>query len=348
MSYAFQTGLAFVLYLFVKLSRTWTRRFMHLLSFFRSPDLRKRGRLVQRRFSESAFGAASISSIAEFHEIQCYFVISIQLATQLNFNSGNKDAAGNSSTSFGEAIFNTEASIVLSITSISPVLLTQFLLQRVGMHWWYTFIAMSVTVLMAVITYARQAVLMISIDGLWENLVNEKPVSSCGNNPAPIVFCGLFEDLGFTTMGVIPIYICCLVGLFAWVGLLIDQVAFTIHHKFPSLEQKVWFFGWVARFSQTYRHHRLRRCLVDGFFMVADALLVFNLAMYAVLLAIAIGETDVNDLQSWGFGQFVAIMVWTPTVAKYFYYLACKAPVYSNLALAAPILTPLFLLISWD
>ena len=330
LSYAFQTGLAFLFYLFVKLSQTWTRRFMYLLSCCSSPDVRKRGPQLQRQFSESAFGAAAISSVAEFHEVQCYFVISIQLATQLNFNSKNINAAGNSSTSFGEAIFNTEASIVLSITSISPVLLTQFLLQRAGMHWWYTFIAMSITVLMAVITYARQAVLMVSIDGLWQNLVREKAVSSCGMNPAPIVYCGLFDDLGFTTMGVIPIYICCLVGLMSWVGLLIDQLAFTIHHKFPFIERKVRLFGWVAQFSQTYKHYRFRRWLVGVFFTSADAVLVFNLTMYAVLLAIAIGETDVNDLRSWGFGQFVSVMVWTPTVAKYLYYLTCKAPLASN------------------
>lgn len=325
LSYAFQTGLAFVLYLFVKLSRTWTRRFM-LLGSCSAPDIRERGKRPQRQFLESAFGVAAITSVAEFHEVQCYFVISIQLATQLNFNSAEPKAAGNSSTSFGEAIFNSEASIVLSITSIPPVLLTQFLLQRAGMHWWYTFIAMSATVLMAVITYNRQAVLMVSTDGLWQNLVQEQAVSSCGTNPAPIVYCGLFDDLGFTTMGTIPIYVCCLVGLVTWVGLLVDQIAFTIHHKFPLVERKVRLLGCVARSSQTYKQDRVRRWLVGAFFTFADAILVFNLTMYVVLLAIAIGETDVNDLRSWGFGQVVAVMVWTPTVAKYFYYLACKSP----------------------
>lgn len=326
LSYGFQTGLAFLLYLFIKLSRSWTRRLLHPLSFCGSPSTRKRGQQLQRQFSESAFGAAAISSLAEFHEVQCYFVISIQLATQLSFNSANPNVAGNSSTSFGEAIFNSEASVVLSITSISPVILTQFLLQRAGMHWWYTFMAMSATVVMAVIAYVRRAVLMVSVDGLWQNLVREKAVSSCGMNPAPIVYCALSDDLGFTMLGTIPIYVCGLVGLVAWVGLFIDQVAFTIHHKLPSLEHKVGLFSWVAQFSRTYKHHTFRRLLVSVFFTLAEAVLVFTLAMYAVLLAIAIGETDVNDLQSWGFGQFVAVMVWAPTVAKYFYYLACKFP----------------------
>ncbi|SPO03172.1 uncharacterized protein DNG_05854 [Cephalotrichum gorgonifer] len=323
LSYAFQTSLALLFYFFVKISRTWTRRIINLLSYCGLPSLRHRGLPLQKQVGESIFGAAAISSVAEFHEIQCYFIASIQIATLLCFDSNNPKAAGNSSTSFGQAIFNAETSIILSITSVAPVLLTQFSLQRAGIHWWYTFITMTFTVILAVIIYARQAIVMVSPDGLWDTLVSERAVTSCGMNPAPIVYCGLFDDPGFTTMGAVPVYTGCLVGLIAWFGLLIDQIAYTIRTRFPSVLQKPGILGWVARLLDTSKQNKLGRGLVVLFLSFANLLLLFNVGMYSVLLGFSIRGTDFSNISGWSFGQLVAVMVWTPTMIKYLYYIAC-------------------------
>lgn len=301
---------------------------MRLLSWFGSPTLRLRGSSLQRQVAESTFAAAAISSVAEFHEIQCYFIASIQIATLLNFNAENPSSAGNKSGSFAEAIFNSETSIVLSIASIAPVIFTQFGLHRAGIHWWYTFATMTVTVALAITIYARQDIVMVSPDGLWETLVSERAVSSCGMNPAPIVYCGISDDPGFTTMDAYPVYIGSLIGLVAWVVLLVDQVACTIRARFPSASTKEKndsrILAWAARLSERGKHSRVGRWLVALFVPLADLILFGNVAMYAILLALTIRETDLNDFSSWGFGQVIAMMVWTPTMAKYFYYLLCE------------------------
>jgi hypothetical protein len=303
------------------------RKTIHLLSWFGSPNLRKRGASLQQQLADSTFAAAAISSIAEFHEIQCYFIVSIQIATLLNFNAENPSAGGNQSGSFAEAIFNSETSIVLSIASIAPVIFTQFGLHRAGIHWWYTFATMSVTVVLAITIYARQDLVMVSPDGLWKTLVSERAVSSCGMNPAPIVYCGISDDPGFTTMDAYPVYIGSLIGLVGWVVLLVDQIACTIRTCSPSAaEKKRGILAWTAQLLERHKRSRAGRRLVALFATVAELILFGNVAMYAILLALTIRETDFISLSSWGFGQVIAVMVWTPTMAKYLYYIICKLP----------------------
>ncbi|CAI4215797.1 unnamed protein product [Parascedosporium putredinis] len=303
-SYALQTSFATILYIFLKFSRTWMRRIARLFGGGRLGNASKRASLLQSRIAHSAFGGAAISSVVEFHEVQCYFVASIQIATLLYFNSKNPNAAGNKGESFGEAVFNAEASIVLGVTSVAPIMLMQFSLQRAGIYWWYSFITMSMTVILTIIIYARQASLMVSPEGMWQALQHER------------------ADPGFTTMGAIPVYIGCIVALVGWVGLLIDQVAFTLHSKLPTASRRFGILRWASRLRDPRTRTKFGSRVLFVFLTLANMTFAFNVGMYNALLVIAISETNFGELASWGFGQFVAVMVWTPTLAKYLYYIA--------------------------
>src|SRR3954468_8990996 len=95
-SYFLQTSLAIFLFVLLKASTTWVYRVDTLLG--RKPPGKLRA--AQTTLSTSKLRPAVVASLAEFQEIQLYFIAAVQVATLISFDHNAASTVGASNSSY--------------------------------------------------------------------------------------------------------------------------------------------------------------------------------------------------------------------------------------------------------
>jgi len=340
LAYLLQIGLAIMLHLCLKFTTTWTRKSYNLLSRCEARNTgkgtRKRGEQLQSSMAASRFGAALISTLVEFQEVQIYFVASIQIATLISFNEANLNVGSVNSSSYGGSLLNSVAITTLSVTSVSCVLLIQRSLQRVGMHWWYPFVTMTVTFALALVIFGSQKALMPSVDGLWDKFKQDSRLSLCGDNPSPMTYCRPPSGASITR-DVVSVHAVGSAGSVVWMGLLVDQIISTagdLAAKLPLSVQR-WLFGanpdrtvnniraWPDKVGE-WKKTKTGTWVSRAYDAIMSLGVLWMIASYVSALRPLVMRIDIGDTSGWTFGQFVALAVWVPTIVKYVYYNICK------------------------
>ncbi|KAK3989099.1 hypothetical protein QBC44DRAFT_95477 [Cladorrhinum sp. PSN332] len=313
LSYFFQASLALFFYFALGVCTTWTRRSLSAIRGCVGP-LGTRGKELQAKLATSRFGAAVASSLMEFQEVQIYLVASIQVATLISFDSKNTSTGLDNSDSFASAIVNARVAPSLSIMSMAPVLLIQCCLQRSGMHWWYTFLTMSAAFIMALAIFAKRDNLMPDEDSLWDKFKADNTLAACGENPSPMVLCRSqpsrypFGAEILYTAG----YLMSSFGALAWGGLLLDQIVVSAKVRFPGSS--------LAQRLRKMEPSRVLGWFQMGYYFVVEGILIVYTVFYILLLGMLVRTIDMADSGNWSFGQLIAVLVWTPTIAKYIYF----------------------------
>ena len=326
-SYFFQASLALLFFVLTKLLSTWTGR---AVTLFRrcdgSPDPHRQGAQLQSRLASSKPGAAITSSLVEFQEVQIYFVAVVQIAALISFNPANPSAGSSNQNSFSSALLNSIAVSGLGIYSTFGTLLTQCCLQRADMHWWYTFVIMSVTYVLALTIFARNPSLLPPTDGLWTSFKASAPLAQCGFNPSPMTYCSLSYDsyntlfssggsaggIGLATFGAV-----------AWWTLLIDQLAFSIRDKLPHVSRRLSSLDRTGIFGRVLKS-RAWPWMLSLYWGSVQGFLLYGTAAYLGTLVRVVSRTSIGDTANWTFGQFIAVTVWAPTIIKFIYFNICK------------------------
>jgi hypothetical protein len=284
-------------------------------------QLRSRLAILQAKLADSKLGAAVPSSLVEFQEMQAYFIASVQIATLASYNPDLTDTAGVNNDSYASVILNSGLAAVLNINSITCIMLVQCSLQRARMRWWYTFTTMTFTFLLAVAIFARRSSLMPPVEGLWEKFKSDAPLPQCGYNPSPMTYCRPRKDTRFLDND-IGGYSICSFGAAIWVGLLIDQLAFTIPERFPTLAKRI---RNLDR-GDILRRESKRWGQASAAYWFFVELILFGGVIYHInVLALIVGDVSIGDAAKWGFGQLIAVAIWAPTVAKFIYFNICKS-----------------------
>ncbi len=346
-----QIILAVLFFLLFKVSTTWALHFFQLTSYFpalsksRRMSLRHRGSRLQSFLASSRFGAALVSSLIEFQEVQIYFVASIQIATLVSFNPSNTRSSASNSASYAGALINSITITSLSITSVSCILLIQATLQHAGMHWWYIFTTMSVTYFLAVSVFAAQGELMPSVDGLWDQFTRDSQLSECGGNPSPMTYCKPASPWSWGVLKVDAgsVWSIAYGGAAVWFVLFVDQVVCTAEKTASMLPR--WLKGrlglegtegdenggirakWEGRWK-VWRESVLGRVVALTYKVSFALLIVWMVAGYLTTLSPVVNRVDIGEASGWSFGQLVALMVWVPTVVKYLYYNICESSLF--------------------
>lgn len=339
-SYLFQISLTLLFYVFVNFSTTWPRRVSKFLGLGRA-SLREKGEHIQARIGSSRFGAAVVSSLLEFQEVQLYFVGSIQVASFISFSPGNPNTGSSNSNSFGSALLSSAIVNILGVNGVYTILLSQVCLQRRGMHWWYIFVLMTVVFALAQAIVAGGRTLLPSTDALWDKLKSDHEIYACGNNPSPMTYCQ--PPLGFTaalTTGAQGRNLFAIVGSLAYAGLALDQLSYA----FP---------GWISTLANKCKKSNDTSKPIDVvkkvwpwichtyWFSIHVILLLGTLLYFATLLEV-VPRAGIDDSTKWSFGQLIAVLVWAPTIVKYIYFSICKLkpvipwPLSSSSLLARP------------
>ncbi|KAK3356340.1 hypothetical protein B0T25DRAFT_134653 [Lasiosphaeria hispida] len=304
---------------------------------------------LRHKLSHSRFVDAVTSSLVEFQEAQVYFLASVQLATLVSYNpdigrgenDGSEDgivtttATTSSSgrvtdTSYAAVILNAGLAALLNTTSVACVLLVQFCLQRARMRWWYTLCLMTVSLVFVVVIFARRNKLAPPASGLWAQWRENVPLSGCGGNPSPMTFCRPPRETSFLDNAVTG-YVMCGVGAVVWLGLVADQLAFSLH-KMERRSGGGGGLGWKKSKGRggfmkdsvpawLKKENKVWRCLITGYWLVVEISLPLLVGYHmSVLVLVLKGAGIVGNAGSWSFGQIVAVMIWAPTTAKFIYY----------------------------
>ncbi|KAI3318291.1 hypothetical protein HD806DRAFT_317365 [Xylariaceae sp. AK1471] len=323
MSYIFQISLALLFYVLINFSSVWPHRIGKFLGLGRA-SLREKGDSIQKRLASSRFGAAVLSSLNEFQEVQLYFVGSIQVASFISFNPDNPNTSSANSNSFGSALLSSAIINILGVNGAYTILLCQVGLQRQGMHWWYIFVLMTTVFALAQAIVAKGQSLLPSTEVLFDKLEDDHAIPACGGNPSPMTYCQ--PPLSFTaalTTGAEGRHIFTIIGSLAYAGLFLDQLSYafpgwisTISNKCKISSNKSRAVGLLSRAWPWIRH--------AYWFSISVLLFLATLLYFAILLEV-VPQAGIGDSTKWTFGQLIAVLVWAPTIAKYIYFSICKS-----------------------
>lgn len=274
---------------------------------------------VQNRLIELRLHAATVSTLAEFQEVQAFFVGAIQVAMLATFRPKglSQPSDANLARSFGEAILDSQVVQSLAINGMLPILLVQCLLQRYGMRWWYTFTLLWVTFVLALMVQVREDSLISSFDTLWETFAQDSHVSSCGNNANPMVYCdtqSMYWER--STIAVTAMYV-------AMALLTVDFLAPKLKGQRP-IKLALSFLAVAEEQSRVYAwlHAKLWPPLLRfAWFALEYTLMAMLVIYFMTLLGIAaLMNRGANTWGTWSFGQLVSVMMWVPLFFKFVHY----------------------------
>jgi hypothetical protein len=320
-----QAILTFILYLLLRGSISLLPRLVALSrrrqKTSSDPPPRGKPTTLLSKLAASGLASATTSSLVEFQEMQVYFVASVQIATLVSYNPSTTEATGANNASYAAMLLNSGLAALLGISSLSCVLLVQCCLQRTRMHWWYTFALMTYAFVFAIVLFTRRSRLMPPAATLWHTFQDGTLLPMCGLNPTPMTFCKPSKDTSFLDNSVGG-YVVCGVGGLAWLGLFIDQLATSVPPRFPAIAKR------LANIKQRLFHggNRFWMTASRAYWVVLEFAL-FSMAGYHISqLVLVLRGVDFAGASSWTFGQYIAVSVWAPTIAKFIYTNICKSP----------------------
>lgn len=339
LSYLLQTSIALFLFLILKTLNSWSRiASWPLIALIGQifvpgrPSAWVRATILQNRLAQTRLNAATITSLVEFQEVQVFFVIAIQIATLATSQIEGRSSSG--SNSFAEVLLNAQMVQSLAVNSILPIVLTQCVLQREGMLWWYSFGLTSTTVLLAEIVRAPSMSRVSDFETLWQNFKEASPVEACGGLPNPMTYCntdnynGRYGEWEGTGVALVFVYI-------AIATLLIDMLA-----TIPRVQQQISLH--IYRVSLAAENHELRGflCLLlknylwpffreFWWFGIQTGLLAFVVSYFAEVLVMAF-SVDLMDFGNFNYGQLISVMVWAPTLGKFVYFSICELLIFAH------------------
>lgn len=263
-----------------------------------------RPRSALSRLRSSRFSAALFSTIIEYQETQLFLTLALQLATMFM------------------VVVNEELSTPMDLRAARTItsgqtlmaLLTQTIIQRRGMHWWYT---LALTIVVGGLGITIRALISTQSD-----LRSLPSASGCGTYDTSILeLCpGVGSRKRFSQDSVFSHVALYAVTTFV---LLVDQLRHVprVASKLARLREEE---GGGATRIPVFFHKSASVVWNLGWFMLT-LFLFLSLLINATYIFEEVGAS-LNKKEKWTFGQVVAVLPWAPVVAKYIYYNSCEFP----------------------
>ncbi|KAF6832569.1 hypothetical protein CPLU01_06111 [Colletotrichum plurivorum] len=249
------------------------------------------------RLRSSRFSTALFSTIIEFQETQLFLTLALQLATMFMV-AVNEDLS---------SAVDLRAARAITSGQTFMALLTQIIMQRRGLHWWYT-------VILTLIVGGMAIMIRVRIQSKVQ-LQSLPSTSGCGKSQASILeLCpsgGGGDRMRFSQEAVFDHVVLYAVTMFV---LVVDQL-----RQLP----------WVVSKLERLREGKKSRAPIIFYnslsvfwnlgWLALTFFLFYSLLFNASFIFKEVGET-LNKMEKWTFGQVVAVLPWAPVVAKYIYY----------------------------
>lgn len=177
-----------------------------------------------------------------------------------------------------------------------------------------------------------------TVDEIYHQLKEQKTLAECGGNPSMMTFCR-GNIGGFTSMAVPDtkfVFLSVIPFIFLWFAKIYDLVEINrVEESNVSLGQNSSQPGLphllLGRNSDFLM--RFSRQIVEVYFWVYEVLAIVFLFAIGMALGSEIRILSVLPMDSrkqaykpvsWNMGQIVAVLIWSPVLAKYVYSLLCK------------------------
>ncbi|KAI8682478.1 hypothetical protein NCS56_00370800 [Fusarium sp. Ph1] len=308
-SYIVQTVIAMYVWAFIMLPDILSA--MGVIASFVSRVLRRFGfiaRILTHRPSlihwirRTTLAHATTTFLAEFHEAQCYSIMSIEIAL-LYAKSRASYIGSNNWASLSEFDYFVR---MIAMAGAWPVILTQTTLHRIRLEAIY-YLALS-TIALVLVTVAALTAVAPDIDDVYKLFKGQNMVSECGDNTSLRAFClprsNLPETSWFTGFF---IFVTFLTGML-WVARLwkaIINISW-LRNKYRNLTQRQ-----QEKLAEARDIFEKASVLV---FLITEGVAIAFLSLNMIDLVNLRRELDVGD---WGIGQIIAVLVWAPVISKY-------------------------------
>ncbi|UPK96146.1 hypothetical protein LCI18_007081 [Fusarium solani-melongenae] len=262
---------------------------------------------ISKRLEKTNLAHATSTFLVEFHEAQCFFVISIEIAL---LYSGSRASSSGSTNRVALLLFSNLLSIFACVGAW-PILLTQASLRRSHLDSFY-YLTLS-TVAMALAFATSHKAVYPDIDESHKLFAGQNMISECGNNTSLRSFCLTSGDTSIESIMLLSAsgirYLFLLISLFWFPKLLELSAKITWLHKKPK---------------PATEQQRKATCLARG--VLVGIAIIFFLATDGIAMAFIVYSLyDLHnirlelDLGDWGVGQVIAVLVWAPVTSKYLY-----------------------------
>ncbi|RSL50388.1 hypothetical protein CEP54_011955 [Fusarium duplospermum] len=314
-SYFIQMGMALYAWAFIMLPKIlaamtalarFLGRILHTFGFKRRIIANRHS--LSKRLEQTNLTHATSTFLVEFHEAQCFFVISIEIA--LLYSASRVSFTG----------VTTRAALVLFAHLLSiiaclgawPILLIQASLRRRRLDSFYYLTLSTAAMLLAF--WASLEVVYPDFDDVRELLAGQNMILECGNNTSLLSLCSSNSNMNLVSiMNVSPpgmrhVFLL-LISLF-WVP------------KLWELSAKI---TWLRKKPQTSTEQRHNGTVWQRTVRIGTAVFFFLATDGIAMTFIMFSLHDLHnlrlelDLGEWSVGQVIAVLVWAPVISKYLY-----------------------------
>ena len=256
------------------------------------------------------------SMLVEFQEAQCFFMLSFQCAALIALAAGPQVFEASSLLQLQSNISMVK---VVAFMGILPITYGLWIIHRIGLHSWYISVWSAITIVTSSVTL-HQCKMEPRADNLQEIATADR-LNKCGFFPPPLVYCSSDSEFGPNysivnglTFGLPDNYanFSC-IAIYGF--LLLKRLA-----PYPKrwLGQKPWFQA-TYHLVQPWLVSRGVRILSGTLNVIIEILLLFANLLYSFLVIAR--SLPTTSLDSWSFGQIIAVTIWSPIVSKYLYWL---------------------------
>ncbi|KAE8330491.1 hypothetical protein BDV39DRAFT_190457 [Aspergillus sergii] len=291
----------------------------------------KRARSMTKiQFGQHHFSVLK-SMLVEFQEAQCFFMLSFQCAALIALAAGPQVFEA---TSLLQLQSNISMAKAVAFMGILPITYGLWILHRIGLHSWYISVWSAITIVTSSVTLHLCKVVP-RADNL-QQIATADRLDKCGFYPPPLIYCRSDSELGSSyslvnnlTFGLsdnTANFVCIAIyGL-----LLLKRLA-----PYPKrwLGQKPWFQATYHRVHPwlVSRGIRILSRTVD---VIIETLLLLTNFFYSFMVIAR--SLPTISLDSWSFGQIIAVTIWSPIVSKYLYWLLFGTDSYSAIRFPSP------------
>ncbi|KAE8372368.1 hypothetical protein BDV26DRAFT_102551 [Aspergillus bertholletiae] len=269
------------------------------------------------------------SMLVEFQEAQCFFMLSFQCAALIALAAGPQVFEATSMLQLQSNILMAKA---VALMGILPITYGLWIIHRIGLHSWYISAWSAITIVASSVTLHLCKVVP-RPDNL-QRIATADRLDKCGFSPPPLIYCDSDSRLSYSfaralTTGIpdVPTSFAC-IGVYGL--LLLKRLA-----PYP----KRW-FGQKTWFQATY--HRVHpwlvckgvRFLSGTLNMIIETALLLSNAFYSFLVVVR--SLPTISLDSWSFGQIIAVTIWLPIVCKYLHWFLFGTDSYSAIRFPSP------------
>lgn len=281
------------------------------------------------RIDGSRAGAALKTMLVDHQETQCFFTIGAQVALTY---AASQPASFRGEQTYQQLMNNQAFMRITGGMSLYSVTLAQLALRRAGLNSAYTLVFSAVAVVLKIVSDA--SVVTPGPERLWSEFHGQNRLDECGANTSPRTFCYVktnpveyLDQMTYSVSQVLP------PAIVAFAMLLLDKIPARLWAALRPNAQ-----GPRGPYRRLYTMAHAAPQIVEGiywglelffFFLVCHGLVFFQGPVRDAVIRNSDESNAAGDFAEQGIlrftvGQVIAVMAWTPVMARYLYTTACE------------------------